>query len=76
MNAKSWKAAALTVLSLAALLSSSCTRAGNVTEGLNGCDWTRSILVSRDDALTEGTASQILAYNRTRERLCGGEEKP
>lgn len=38
----------------------------------NGCEWTRYILVSNEDVLTEGTAQQILAHNTTRQSVCSG----
>ena len=39
--------------------------------GIDPCGAWRPILVSRADALTDGTARQILAHNETGARLCG-----
>ncbi len=45
----------------ALLLLSACASVGPVTD----CAWMEQILISKDDSLTEGTASQILAHNET-----------
>ena len=37
------------------------------------CAWTRPIMVSRQDVLTDDTARQILSYNETWERLCAAQ---
>jgi len=34
------------------------------------CSWAKPILVSRADALTPGTAGQIVAHNRKWEEFC------
>jgi len=34
------------------------------------CRWSKYILVSKKDVLTDSTARQILAHNETLERLC------
>jgi hypothetical protein len=36
------------------------------------CDWVRPILVSRDDALSDDTARQVLMHNEQWELLCAG----
>lgn len=53
---------------IAALLLTSCATGGGATDG---CEWTRYILVSQDDVLTEGTATQLLVHNETRAFVCG-----
>lgn len=35
------------------------------------CDWAEPIRLSRSDALTDGTLSQIVAHNEIGARLCG-----
>lgn len=45
------------------LLASGCSTSGAVTEG--ACVWVKPIYVSKSDALTDGTARQILAHNET-----------
>jgi hypothetical protein len=58
-----------TVTWLACLtLLASCASGG---AGIDPCGPWRPILVSRSDALTEGTARQILAHNEAGARLCG-----
>lgn len=52
-----------------ALLLSGCATGGRATT--DGCEWTRPILVGRDDVLTEATAAEILAHNETGSRICG-----
>lgn len=52
------------------LLLTACNTTGRVTEVSSGCGWTRPILVSREDVLTDLTARQILAHNETGRRLC------
>ena len=34
------------------------------------CSWVKVILVSKQDAMTDGTARQILAHNRLVEKNC------
>lgn len=46
-----------------------CATSGAGTEG--ACAAFRPVYVSRADALTDGTAEQILAHNRTGATLCG-----
>ncbi|WP_211102928.1 hypothetical protein [Azospirillum sp. B21] len=53
---------------LLALLSG-CATNGAGTEG--GCAAFRPIYTSRADALTDGTAEQLLAHNLTGAQLCG-----
>ena len=48
------------------VLLASCGTSGVVTE----CSWAKPILVSRADALTPGTAGQIVAHNRKWEEFC------
>lgn len=40
-----------------------------------GCEWARPIYISRADVLTEGTAQQIAAHNRTGAGRCGWRPK-
>jgi hypothetical protein len=54
---------------VSALLLSGCGTPGPVPS--DGCSWTRPILVSGDDVLTEDTAGQVLAHNETGARICG-----
>lgn len=54
----------------ASLLLTGCASGGI---GTDGCEWTRYILVSQQDDLTEGTARQILAHNETRTFVCDGQ---
>lgn len=51
-----------------ALLLTGCAEIGPATEG--SCAAFRPIYVSRADALTDGTAEQILVHNETGARLC------
>jgi len=46
-----------------------CASNGAGTEG--ACTAFRPVYVSRADALTDGTADQLLAHNRTGAALCG-----
>lgn len=55
------------MLAAAVLLLTGCATNSGATDG---CEWTRYILVSREDVLTEGTAQQILAHNLTRQKVC------
>jgi uncharacterized lipoprotein YajG len=50
------------------LLLAGCSTTGRATDG---CAWARPILPSRQDRLTDGTASQILIHNETGQRICG-----
>ncbi|MBB3267572.1 hypothetical protein FHW79_005233 [Azospirillum sp. OGB3] len=50
-----------------AVLLSGCATAGPATDG---CTAWRPIYISRADALTDGTAEQILVHNLTGARLC------
>lgn len=50
-------------------LLSGCATNGVGTDG--GCAAFRPIYTSRADALTDGTAEQLLAHNLTGARLCG-----
>ena len=62
-----WKtlfAAAVTVPLL-----TGCATSGPATDG--ACVAFRPIYVSKADALTEGTAEQILSHNLTGQRVCG-----
>ena len=52
---------------LALLLTSSCAGSGN---GTDFCAVDNPIYVSKDDVLTEGTATEILDHNDTWERQC------
>lgn len=61
-------------LTASALLLTSCAGSGPAIDpkrALNGCDWTKYVMVGKDDTLTEATAKQILAHNRTRKKICG-----
>jgi hypothetical protein len=53
---------------LLTLCASGCATNGNVID--TGCSWARPIMVSRADALTDGTAAQILTHNETWKRIC------
>lgn len=44
--------------------------------GTSGCEWVRPILISKDDVLTTGTASQILHHNLLGEAICGWTSSP
>ena len=52
-----------------AALLSGCAATGPVAT--DGCEWTRPILVSREDRLSEGTAEAILTHNLTGAQVCG-----
>ncbi|MBP2233141.1 hypothetical protein J2847_006476 [Azospirillum agricola] len=54
---------------LALVLLTGCATAGPGTEG--ACAAFRPVYISRADALTDGTAEQLLAHNATGARLCG-----
>ena len=54
---------------LALVLLTSCATSGAGTDA--ACVAFRPIYVSRADTLTEDTAAQVLAHNRTGQRLCG-----
>ncbi len=41
-----------------------------------GCSWTKPILISRQDRLTNSTKRQILAFNLTRQQICSPSPKP
>lgn len=58
----------IAMLATTMILLAACATAGPATDG---CEWTAPILVSQSDDLTDGTARQILAHNRTGERVCG-----
>ena len=60
----------LAITATASALLIGCGQIGPATKVPNGCDWTETILVSKNDVLTAGTADQILAHNITRKRLC------
>lgn len=47
----------------------SCCATGPVTT--DGCGWAKPIYISKDDVLTDGTAKQILAHDRTGKSICG-----
>ena len=55
------------MLAAAVMLLTGCAKTGGATDG---CEWTRYILVSGKDVLTEGTAQQILAHNLARQSVC------
>ena len=66
---------ALLAAMMGSLLLTGCSltgRSGAVTEEANGCAWTSYIFVSKDDQLTEETATDILAHNEARKEKCGG----
>lgn len=44
-----------------------CSTAGDAT---GGCSWVEPIWVHADDALTDGTARQILSHNMKWEDIC------
>lgn len=46
-----------------------CAISGAVTSA-GYCDVTQPILISKKDALTEGTARQILSHNETWKSIC------
>lgn len=50
------------------MLLSGCASGG---AGTDPCGPWRPILISRADALTDGTAKAVLAHNETGRRLCG-----
>lgn len=53
---------------LMAVLAAGCATSGPAT---NGCEWAKPIYVSQDDALTDGTAKQILQHDLTGKAICG-----
>lgn len=59
-----WKLWCVVSLSLLA----GCSTSG---AGTDGCAWARPIFPSRQDRLTDDTASQILVHNETGKRICG-----
>lgn len=50
------------------LFVSGCVKNGSVID--SSCDWVRPIMTSRDDALTSGTARQILDHNEKWQLVC------
>jgi len=55
------------MLSATALCLTAC---GHTTVIDEGCGWTRTITVSHDDVLTDGTAAQIVEHNEVRRMVC------
>jgi hypothetical protein len=53
---------------LLTLCATGCATSGRVID--TGCSWVRPIMVSKQDVLTDGTASQILTHNETWQRVC------
>ena len=49
------------------ILLSGCVTSGSVTDG---CVWVSPIFISEDDALTKGTADQILILNEAWDSFC------
>lgn len=56
---------------LLTLCASGCAT-GSVID--TGCAWVRPILISKDDALTDGTATQVLTHNESWQRICEPEK--
>ena len=55
-----------------AISTSGCGKITAATDSpRDGCEWTETIRVSKDDKLTTETEEQILQYNLTREKVCG-----
>lgn len=70
-----WNSCRRSLALLASLLLTACASGGRATEVVDaGCDWTRPVLVSQFDVLTDGTARQILAHNETWALRCGKED--
>ena len=74
------------LLALLASLLASCATTGPATEPESqvitrtrivdtGCDWTKPIMVSKADVLTDGTADQIRAHNETGAKRCNWKPK-
>lgn len=70
----------LLLVCLLATLAGCCTTSGAGTEPRveyktkivdTGCDWTKPIYVSKADVLSDQTAAEILAHNRTGAKVCG-----
>jgi hypothetical protein len=60
---------------LLAMLTASCATNGSVRTELQtvdtACEWVRPIRIAKADALTDGTARQILAHNNAWLHACG-----
>jgi len=52
------------------MLLAGCATSGAVTSS-GYCEVAAPILISKDDAFTDGTARQILAHNETWAAICG-----
>ncbi|XQM33527.1 Lipoprotein [Cupriavidus sp. H19C3] len=74
------------LLALLASLLSACAANGPATEPDpqvvtrtrvvdTGCDWTKPILVSKSDVLSDDTAKAILAHNVAGAKVCGWKPK-
>src|SRR5690606_21198232 len=64
-----WKS--ITLLSIVVLFISACKTSGRVNEVVDtACNWVQPIYISREDALTDETARQILNPNEIWERAC------
>ncbi len=59
------------MIKIIALMLSAVMMAGCSTTGGNFCDLAAPIRPSSEDRLTGGTASQLLAHNKTGEGRCG-----
>lgn len=60
------------LLTLAALLAGCCTPPEPIVRVIDtGCTWTAPIFVSSRDELTDKTAEEIVAHNRTGQEKCG-----
>jgi hypothetical protein len=63
------RSTAILAACLTAALLTGCGTSGAGTKA--GCEWVKPIYVSRTDALTDGTARQILAHNESWKAVCG-----
>lgn len=62
----------LLLLALTALLAGCCTPPEPTVRIIDtACAWTKPIIISKQDILTDGTAQQIVAHNDTGRDRCG-----
>lgn len=59
---------------LTMLCVSGCGVNGSVID--TACSWVRPIMISKDDALTPGTARQILDHNDSWKAACASKRMP